>query len=427
MIPALFARQILKLTAFLFLYLMLLPGLSTTVVYAQETTDPDELFVRARKLAFDDKNFTAAIVLAKQALAQSPDYADIRIFLGRLYTWTDKNDSARIAFKEVLVKNPGHEDASLAYGTLEYWNDSSEQALVITSEGLKYHPASESLLLLKTKILDDLRRFEEANSSLNALLKLNPKMSEARALSGKIGDKGSRNKIGLSYDFVSFDKQFDDPWHLTSLDFGRQTGLGSVTARVNFANRFKTNGTQFELDAYPRISKVFYAYVSGGYSESGIFPKYRTGFSLYANLPSAFEAEAGFRMLSFGTKTWIYTISGGKYHKNFWFNLRTYLTPSNNSVSQSLSFNTRYYFAGADDYLSMAIGTGLSPDNQRNNILYNGGSSYKLKSNNVSLGYRKSINTSNIIFIKAALENQEYLQGTRGNQLELGAGFMKRF
>ncbi len=367
------------------------------------------------------------MVLTKQALAQSPDYADIRIFLGRLYTWTGKIDSARLAFQEVLIKNPGHEDASLAYGNLEYWNDNSEQALVLTSEGLKYHPASEGLLLLKTRTLDDLQRFKEANVTLNTLLKLNPKMSEARALAGKIGDMGSKNRIGLSYDYVSFDKQFDHPWHLTSLDLGRQTGLGPVSARVNFANRFQTNGTQFELDAYPRISKVFYAYISGGYSESGIFPKYRTGFSLYANLPAAFEAEAGFRMISFGTKTWIYTVSTGKYYKNFWFNLRTYLTPSNNSISQSLSFNTRYYFGGADDYLSMGIGTGLSPDNQRNNILYNSGSAYKLKSNSASLGYRKSINTTNIIFVKAALENQEYLQGTSGNQLELGAGFMKRF
>ncbi|MHB1177596.1 MAG: YaiO family outer membrane beta-barrel protein [Daejeonella sp.] len=427
MILNLYSRQILKLTVLLFLTLMPMLVFLPSRVSAQDTTDPDELFARARKLAFDDKNFPAAIVLAKQALVQSPDYADIGIFLGRLYTWTDKIDSGRIAFKEVLRKNPGHEDASLAYGNLEYWNDNSEQALVITSEGLKYHPASESLLLLKTKILNDLRRFEEANATLNALLKLNPKMTEALALSGKIGHMGSKNKIGLSYDFVSFDKQFNDPWHLASLDFGRQTGIGSISARINFANRFKTNGTQFELDAYPRISKVFYAYLSGGYSESGIFPKYRAGFSLYANLPAAFEAEAGFRMLSFGTKIWIYTASAGKYYKNFWFNLRTYLTPSNNSVSQSLSFNTRYYLGGADDYLSMTIGTGLSPDNQRNNILYNGGGAYKLKSNSASLGYRKSINTSNIIFVKAALENQEYLQGTRGNQLELGAGFMKRF
>ncbi|HQS06014.1 MAG TPA: hypothetical protein PLT16_10310, partial [Daejeonella sp.] len=82
---------------------------------------------------------------------------------------------------------------------------------------------------------------------------------------------------------------------------------------------------------------------------------------------------------------------------------------------------------GANDYLSFGIGTGLSPDNPRNNLLYNNGNTYKLKSNNISLGYRKSIKTTNILFFKASLENQEYIQDTRGNQLELGIGYMKQF
>ena len=400
----------------------------TDHVSAQDKLSSDELFVKARKLAFDDKNYVEAIALTKLALKQSPDYADIRIFLGRLYTWTDKIDSARVEFKQVLEKNQGYEDVYLAYGSLEYWNNDSEKALSLVSEGIIYNERSEDLLLLKAKILNNLRRYEEANKTINELLKLNPGLTEARALSSQTREFVSKNKIGVSYDYLYFDKQFDDPWHLGSIDYTRQTGIGSLTARVNIANRFKTNGTQFELDFYPRISDVFYAYVSAGYSgDVGVFPEYRTGFSLYANLPSAFEAEAGFRILSFGEKTWIYTASVGKYYKSFWFNLRSFLTPSNSSVSQSVALNVRYYFGGADDYLSFGTGTGLSPDNPRNNLLYNNGNAYKLKSNNVSIGYRKTIKTSNIISLKASLENQEYLKDTNGNQLELGIGFMKRF
>ena len=397
-------------------------------VSAQVSPDSEELFRNARKLAFDDKNYTEAISLTKQALKQSPDYADIRIFLGRLYTWTNKPDSARAEFEKVLEKNKGYEDVYLAYGSLEYWNDNSEKALTIVSEGIKHNENSEGLLLLSAKISNALHKYEDADITLSKLLKLNPNLTEARALSGSIGNIGSKNRIGFSYDYVYFDKQFSDPWHLGSIDYSRQTGIGSLTARVNIANRFKTNGTQFELDFYPRISKVFYAYVSGGYSgDVGVFPEYRAGFSLYANLPSAFEAEAGFRMLSFGDQTWIYTASLGKYYKSFWFNLRTFLTPSNDAISQSAAFTTRYYFGGADDYLSFGIGTGISPDNPRNNLLYNNGNTYKLKSNNISLGYRTTIKTSNIIFLKASLENQEYIQNTRGNQVELGLGYIKRF
>ena len=139
------------------------------------------------------------------------------------------------------------------------------------------------------------------------------------------------------------------------------------------------------------------------------------------------EAEAGFRMLKFTDETWIYTASLGKYYKNYWFNLRTYLTPSNESFSQSFSLNVRYYTGGADDYLSLSVGTGLSPDDPTNNILYNNGDTYKLKSNDISIGYRKSINTTNVIFITAEIENQEYQQGVKGNQLQVGIGYNKRF
>lgn len=410
------------------LYFMLLIFSSVNSLYSQETLSPDELFINARKAAFDDNNYPKAIVITKQALELSPDYADIRIFLGRLYTWTDQVESARNEFNRVLEKNPGYEDAVLAYGSLEYWDDNSEKALGIVEDGIQYNPGSQALLVLKAKILIDLKRYSQGNETLNQLLKINPKHTDARALSAKIQDVSSKNKIGVSYDFVYFDKRFDDPWHLASIDYGRQTKFGSVTARLNYANRFKTDGTQFEIDAYPRLSKVFYAYVSGGIAKNdGIFPKYRAGFSLYANLPWAFEADAGFRLLVFNDETWIYTASIGKYYKNYWFNLRTYVTPSNNSVSQSVSLKIRYYLAGADDYLSFGIGTGLSPDDPANNILFNNEDPDKLKSSNISLGYNKSINAFNIISVKASLENQEYRQGTRGNQFSVGVGYNRRF
>jgi len=168
--------------------------------------------------------------------------------------------------------------------------------------------------------------------------------------------------------------------------------------------------------------------MSAGFAKKdGIFPNFRAGFSLYANLPASFEADLGFRVLKFSEETWIYTASIGKYYSNYWFNPRTYLTPSNNSISKSLSLNIRYYFGGADDYLSFGIGSGLSPDNPRNNLLFNNGNNYKLKSNNISLGYRKSIKTSNVISFKGSIENQEYFQDTKGNQLQLSIGYLKRF
>jgi YaiO family outer membrane protein len=412
-----------KLLFFLFLLII-----SFNMAFAQNGLSSDELFQQARKAAFDQKDYPKAINLSKQALNRSPDYSDIRVFLGRLYTWSDKTDSARAEFNKVLSKHPDNEDAAFAYGSLEYWNNNSPKALQYVNAGLKYHPKSKDLLLLKAKVLNDLRRFSEANTTLDTLIKADPGNSDARALADRVRDNSSVNKIGVTYDYIYFDKQFNTPWQLASIEYGRQTSIGSIIGFLNYANRFNSNGLQYEIDAYPHISKTFYAYVSGAYSGNvGVFPKSRVGFSLYANLPSSFEAEAGFRYLHFTGDTWIYTASVGKYLGNFWFNFRTYLTPSNSSISQSYTVHVRYYTGGADDYLSLGIGTGISPDDPRNIILLNGGNNYKLTSDNISASFYHSFKRLNVFFVTGSLDNQEYKFNTRGNQLDIGVGYLRRF
>ncbi len=420
----------MKLLSKLYSYLVSTLVMLVVLLSSASAQDSDELFKQARSAAFDKKNYPLAIAISRQALEKSPGYTDIRIFLGRLYTWSDKNDSARVEFQKVLQTDPGNEDGSLAYASLEYWNDDYLNSLGIVNNGLSKHPGSKELLLLKAKILSSLNRYSEADLLVSELLKIDPKNTTARAMSLRIKDNSAKNKFGLSYDFVHFDKQFNDPWHLMSIDYGRQTKFGSVSTRINYANRFKKDGLQFELDAYPRISRTFYAYTSAGISGDGIFPNYRAGFSLYANLPSSFEADAGFRYLRFDSDTWIYTLSAGKYFKNYWFNLRTYLTPSNSAISHSYSFNVRYYFGGAFDYLRFGAGTGLSPDESANNVLIGQqtvSSLYKLKSNNINLGLVHSFKTFNIVSLNLSWLNQEYRRSTFGNQTTAAVSYQRRF
>lgn len=391
--------------------------------FAQNTQSSDDLFQQARKTAFDLKDYPKAIALSKQALAKSPDYSDIRIFLGRLYTWSKKPDSARTELGTVLKDHPDSEDAALAMGSLEYWNNNPDAALQVVGNGLRYHPGSKDLLLLKAKVLNDLSRYREAGRIIDTILKTDPQNTDARSLGGRVADKIAKNKVSINYDYTYFDKEYSSPWHLASIDYTRQTGIGSIIGRLNYANRFQTGGLQAEVDAYPHISRIFYAYVSGGYAgNGGIFPRYRAGVSLYANLPAAFEAEAGFRFLDFGNATWIYTASVGKYYKNFWFNLRTFITPSNNSFSQSFSLNTRYYYSGANDYFTLTLGTGLSPDD-----IVNSTGAYTLRSNNAGVGYRHAFKPLNVAFINLSWVNTEYLPHVKGNQYDIGIGYIKGF
>ena len=408
------------------LVIFLLFGLSFSMS-AQRPASADELFKDARVAAFEENNYAKAKEIAYQALEIAPSYADIEIFLGRVYTWNKQYDSARYHFTKVLAVEPANEDASVAYTDLEYWNDHYEKALDICNQGLTFFPSSRPLLFRKAKILDATKNYKEANAVINELQKTNQDDKEVLALANTIKSETTKNKLGITYDHSSFDKQYDKAWHLVSVAYSHQTNIGTVIGRVNYANRFGTNGTQAEIDAYPHISKTFYGYINFGYSNSnGVFPKYRAGFSIYANLPNSFEGEIGLRHLYFSTATNIYTASLGKYYNNFLFTARTYITPSNSAVSQSYSLAARYYLKGADDYVGITAGTGISPDDSNQNLQFSN-KQENLSSRKVSVDYSHTFLNRNILTLGAGWINQEYLPSIRGNQFDLNIGLSHRF
>lgn len=400
-------------------------------VFAQPELGSDELFKQARQAAFDNKDYPRAIALCQQALKKSPDYAEIRTFMGRLYTWSDKLPEARQQFSQVLAKDSINKDALSAVTDLEFWNDRPEQALVYCNTALRHYPADVDLQLRKAQILNDLKRTAEAYTVAAQALRENPDNANARALADRLKWAASKNMLVVGYDYLYFDRNYNDalhtsPWHLANISYTRSTKIGSVTGRFNYANRFGTSGFQTEVDAYPHISKTFYSYVNVGFSGSEpVFPRFRAGFSLYANLPKSFEAEAGFRYLKFSDATWIYTMSLSKYAGSFWVNLRTYLVPGNSNISQTYIATVRYYFGTADDFIAVAGGTGISPDEARNALL--GQDIRKLGSQRASIEFRKSFHRRLIPSVVASWYGEEQSNRPRGNQWGIDFVLRQRF
>ncbi len=415
----------LKLSLFILLSSSLLFCCNPTL--AQSSANSEELFKYARAASFDKKDYASAIELSRQALAISPGYADIQIFMARNYAWSNHYDSARKILAAVVQNKPAYIDAWSAAADVEVWDDQYIVALELCNKGLQHEPTNKELLLKKAKVLADLQRNYEAVSIVKQLLKTDPGNTEAKAFANRLKDKSYKNKAGITYDYTYFDKQFSDPWHIVSVEYSRQTNIGSFTGRLNYANRFKENGIQVETDAYPHISNTFYSYVSAGYSGNvGVFPKYRGGFSLYANLPKSFEAEAGVRYLYFTNSTWIYIAYLGKYYKNWLFGARIYLTPGSSSISQSYNLSARYYYTGdADNYFAVNVGSGISPDDRTTIAQLN--TPYKLLSKKVSASWKFSVKRFNSFSVSAGWINQEYKKDSKGNQLESGVGYARRF
>jgi YaiO family outer membrane protein len=398
-----------------------------TKAFAQPSRNTEELFREARTASFDKKDYTAAINLSKQALEISPNYADIQIFMARNYAWSNQYDSARKILASVVQKEPTYMDAWGAAVDVELWNDRYIPALELCNKALQHESVNKELLLKKARALANLQRSTEANLIITKLLKNDAANPELKAFAIRLKNNLYKNKIGISYDYTYFDKQFSDPWHIVSLDYTRQSSIGSLTGRINYANRFRKSGVQFEAEAYPHISKTFYSYVSVGYSDNvGVFPKYRGGFSLYANLPKSFEAESGVRYLYFSNSTLIYTAYVGRYYKNWLFGARTYIVPGSSSISQSYSLSGRYYYGGdTDNLVAISIGSGISPDDRTTTAQLN--STYKLLSKKISTSWKFTLKHFNIFTVNAGWIHQEYQKDSKGNQFEFGIGYTRRF
>lgn len=368
--------------------------------------DTDSLFKVAREKGFNGKRAEAR-ALCQQALLKSPDYHEIRVFLGRLYLWDDQYDSARYYFQETIRRDAKNIDAYSAWCDAELWSDNYERALELSNQALLIDSNEAEILLKKAKALNNLNRYEEAFEAVNKILKLDHKNAKAFEYSEIIKRNLQKNKIALIYDHDDFNKIFA-PWNAFSLSYTRRTkALGSVITRVNYANRFNTPGYQFELDAYPSIGEKMYMYLNVGYSQDAIFPTTKWSASIYRSLPKSFEAELGIRSLQFSTTTWVFTASVGKYLGNFWFNLRPNFIPGSLGSSGSLNLTTRYYVGDANNYISLILGTGISADEVR--IQRNDGTpnSYLLKSNRMRLTYQRALKRNYIISVGGGLAEEE--------------------
>lgn len=390
---------------------------------AQEKINLDVLFKKARTASFQG-NRKQAREICKYILEKKPGYHDVRVFLGRLYSWDKEYDSARKELKKVLTDKPNHIDALSALIDVENWTDNLYLALKYCNQGLRIYPNNESFRMKKARILVRMEDFKAASESINQLLEANPSHKEALQLLERIQFSTQQYELSLRYRFDKFDRGEIDfgPWHFLTFELLRKLVLGSIIGRVNYASRNfgsrTVTGTQFELDAYPKIIKGIYGYLNAGYSSSSVFPKYRLGGELYRSFLRSFEVSLGIRYLDFsGSSVLIYTGNLGKYYKNYWFSFRPFVTSKSTGISFSGIFLMRRYFADADNYLTLLIGFGSTPveiffleDIERLN-------SYKIE-----LDVQKMITRTFLIEFRISFEKEEFRVDKIGNRVTLSIG-----
>jgi YaiO family outer membrane protein len=338
------------------------------VISAQEPPeDPDQMFMMARDLAFDDQ-YEDARELCDEILEFYPDYHDVKILKARTFAWEGDYDTARTLLLEVREADDQYRDALFALIDVEMWSENYDDALPLIDEALTDLPNNTHLLYRKALCLAQTGDETAAVVILNQIIELDPSYVEAQDLLDQIEEGNLRNHAGAGYRGMYFLETDTEPWHLFYLELGRKTNLlGPVTLRSNVANRWDTNSLQIELDAYPTIRPGTYLYLNAGFSpDAELFPVTRFGFELFQALPAGFEASAGFRLLNFDQKDLlILTGSVSKYFSKYLVSVRPYFAFSsdgNDPNASSVFLNVRRFLSSPDHYLNLMAGRGFSAD-----------------------------------------------------------------
>ncbi len=347
--------------------------MSDTTVSISDTTNLDAAFKKARELAFNG-NYSLSRRYCQKILEKNPNYFDVRTFIGRTYAWEKQYDLARTEFSKVLLEKENDFEALSGMFDVEYWTENLQMANDYLKIALGYYPNSEELLLKKAKLQLQMEEKENAALTLRRILDRNPGNKDAIKLMNSIAGKKLNNTLEFNYLVDLFDKR-DKPQQVLSTELGRNFSFGSLTIRMNAADRFGNKGIQPEIESYIHFTKGTYLNMVTGFSNLiNLFPKEKYGIELYQRLPAGFEGSLGVRYLKFTRTSTVYTTSLSNYYKDYWFNVRAFITPKTDSTIQSaqlkkssftLLVSFRNYFGDSENYFGIRIGQGRSPDENR--------------------------------------------------------------
>lgn len=384
----------------------------------QQKLNADSVFIAARTYA-QNKDYEKAREKCFELLSIYPDYYDARVLVGRTFAWQHEYDSARIEINKVLDKS-NYIDAIYAIIDIENWSGDLPKAIYYCDYGQKHYPANENFMILKARMLLQTKDTNLAQREILHALELSPGNLEAIDLLKEIKKVNILNKVAIQYSYEYYKDPWVRKWNLMNVDYSRQTKLGSVTARMYLGDVVfegeslfeKNTSKQFELEAYPVISRKNYSYVSYGYSPDNLFPRHRAGAEIYQKLFNTFELSGGIRYLQFksteGTinNVFIYTGSVGKYIHNYWFSFRPYLNSKTNGLSQSYYLTARRYLSTKDNFVSLELGSGNSPDDPLNyGVNFE---TFKLNMKKIQLSWHQLIADRWIVYLIGAYQNEEY-------------------
>ncbi|WP_299317068.1 YaiO family outer membrane beta-barrel protein [uncultured Maribacter sp.] len=362
------------------LHIMLLVLLAFVLkVKGQDMDNTVSSFETAYALAYEGNTNTAHNMLYN--LVNDPGTEiETSVLWASTLSWRGDYDLARSEFNSILSKNKTNREAWLSAVKNELYAKNYATALGLANKALVHIENDQELKRLQTVAMDGINGTEyNQDGWFNIESTVNIKFTDPKNSSTvpnetnaaeienvhitPVTEEKLKNTVMVNSSVTFYDQRFD-PITTSSISYKRQTPYGAIIPRINNSNRVGKNGIQLDLDLYPKIAKGFYAYINYGYSESDLYPNHKVGGDVYYNHKSGIEFSAGGRFINFATKdVKSITNSLGYYMGNYYFSLRSYITPeSDNLTNVSGNLLVRKYLKDAKNYMGVNAGVGFSPE-----------------------------------------------------------------
>jgi YaiO family outer membrane protein len=344
--------------------------LFTLLAYPLSAQTPSETYVdsnyiKGKEFAYSGK-YDTAITLILIAIDDNPYDAEMPMTLARVFAWNKNFKESEAQIQGILAKRPQNREALAVLGDIYLWSKNWSALENLTQQALTPQAPSEavvkdSIVFIQKQVygLMEQKRYKDARDALLPVKNQLPKLWHL------IIKKLLSNNISLSYSFYDFQNQNTD-WHTASLEYTKQLNGITFVGSYNYANRFGNDGSQYMLQAYPKLGQKMYAWLILGLSDGKAFPNGTYGISLFRGVKKYWEPELGIRIFTItkNDEKSIVLRGGLSYHKAQ--NRFNYLLSSvKGTGTEGLSHNFYYrrYLKDDESYMQLSLGTGANAQN----------------------------------------------------------------
>ena len=137
----------------------------------------DELFLKARSKAFENKRDTA-VLICNYILKKAPNYIDVRVLKGRALAWDQKYKESEEELLNALKRSPFYDDIYLALLDMYWWSSQHEKAFDIYKKAKDKAIDNDDIAFKMARAYRTNNDIKDAQKIIDSILKKDPKNTE---------------------------------------------------------------------------------------------------------------------------------------------------------------------------------------------------------------------------------------------------------